>query len=174
MNHFFGFFGPSGAGKSTLLLELVRNLPDRLGIIKSLTTRARRGPEDDVFYRFISKEDLEAKRTNGTLLQVSEYAENFYANDKIEIDQLLEMKHGLMAIVEEGVKNFREAGYHVTIIRIIPKGNPQLNDEARANADATRAKLHLPADFELINDFAPGGKEAALRELLTFIRTQVI
>jgi guanylate kinase len=174
MNRIFGFVGPTGAGKSTLLMELVRNLPDRLGIIKSLATRERRGPEDDAFYRFISREDLESKRANGTLLQVSEYAGNFYANDKPDVDHLLETKHGLMAIVEDGVKNFRDAGYNVTVIRIIPKGNPQSTDESRAKADAERAALHLPADFELVNDFAPGGKEIALRELLTFIRTQVI
>ncbi|MFZ2804251.1 MAG: hypothetical protein WA001_03435 [Patescibacteria group bacterium] len=168
-----GFVGPSGAGKSTLMVELVHHLSDKLSVVKSLTTRQRRGQEDDLFYQFVTQDEVRKREAAGRLIQVSEYAGNLYANDKVDIDKLLESKCGLMAIVEEGVQHFRDAGYQVIVVRLIPKHNPAQTDLVRAAADELRTKIPLQADFELENSFKPEGKEKALRELIGYIQTIV-
>ena len=58
MNTIFALVGGSRSGKSTLMKEVVRFIPDRVGIIKSFTTRARRDAEDDIFYNFLTLEEF--------------------------------------------------------------------------------------------------------------------
>lgn len=169
MKRIIAFVGPTGAGKTTLILELVRHMSDRLSVVKSLTTRARRGPEDDQFYQFVPREEIRKREADGRLLQVSEYAGNLYANDKVDLDHLLEYKIGLMALVEDSVPKFRNAGYQLTVIRVVPKDHPKTADVLRAQADASRAAIPLDADLELENSFRPGGKETAIRSLIEFI-----
>jgi guanylate kinase len=165
-----GFVGPSGAGKSTLIVELVRNFSDRLAVIKSLTTRARRGQEDDLFYQFVSADEVRKRETEGRLIQVSEYAGNLYANDQIDLDKLLEYKCGLLAIVEEGVEHFRSKGYTVIVINIIPEDNPAQKDLVRKTADEMRSQLPLNPDLEVVNSFKEGGREEALGKIIEFVR----
>jgi len=164
-----GFVGPSGAGKSTLIAELVHHLSDRLSIIKSLTTRQRREIADDLFYQFVTLEELHKREAEGRLIQVSEYAGNLYANDAVDLDKLLDSKCGLMAIVEEGVDHFRSKGYAVITIHIIPQDNPAQTDMLRKTADEERKKVPMLFDLEIVNSFKEGGKEEALRKIIDFV-----
>lgn len=170
MQPVLGFMGPSGAGKTTLIMELLARLPDRFGPVFSLTTRALRPTADDpLFFAHRTHDEIRALERDGRLFQVSEYAGNLYANERATVDALLAQKIGVMPIVEQGVKNFRAAGYRVIIIRVIPEGAPLSSDTTREKADAERTKENLAADFTLINSFAPGGKEKAIEKLLAFV-----
>jgi len=171
MKQIFGLVGPSGAGKTTLILEIVKRFPTTVGIVKSLTTRPRRGAEDDAFYDFVSPEEMTQRQSEGRLVQTAEYAGNYYANDRETLDALLKEKFGIAALVEDGVNNFRHAGYHVAVIKVMPFHHKPTEDEKRARADEERALTHVPADFVLNNSFEPGGKEKAIEHLATYIQS---
>ncbi len=169
MKTIFGLVGPSGSGKTALILEMLARFPDRLAVAKSLTTRLKRSGEDDVFYDFVSRDELERRRDDGRLVQISDYAGNLYANGREELDALLHEKNGITALIEDGVNNLRQGGYHVTVIKVLPFHNPSISDEMRKKVDAERAKSHLPADFILNNSFEPGGLAKAVDQLAAFI-----
>lgn len=170
MKTIFGLVGPTGAGKTTLILEIMERIPEKIAIVKSLTTRSRRNDGDLLFYDFTSVEDIMRRKTEGRLVQVSEYAGNLYANDRDDLDVTLQGKMGIAALVEEGVNNLRHAGYHVVIIKVIPFHNKPAADAIRAQADEQRALTHMPADLVLNNSFEPGGLEKAADQLAQFIR----
>lgn len=164
----FGLIGPSGSGKTTFIEEMVRRWPDRLAVVKSLTTRPRRGPEDDLHYDFLTREDMAKREQRGTLLQRAEHAGNIYATDRKDVHALLEKKFGINALVEPAVKDFRNAGCEMILIKLIPI-NHQTRD-GRSEADKQRAQTVLNFDFELTNSFEPGGKEKAVGNLIEFLK----
>lgn len=165
-----GLVAPSGAGKSTLILELLQRYP-KLAIVKSFTTRPRRGFDDDLFYEFITEDVLRSKESNGQLTHISEYAGNFYTNDKTYLNNLLEEKVGIAALVESGVRFLREAGYKVYVIKIQPEGNIQPKDIKRLMADKEREAENLKVDLQIVNSHAPGGKGKAIDQISKFLDT---
>jgi guanylate kinase len=169
MKPILGLVGPSGSGKTTLIEEMLRRFPERVGIVKSLTTRPRRGPEDDPNYDFVSVDEMRRMESNGELVQVSEYAGNLYAHERKHLDELLKTKIGICALVEQGVRNLREAGYHVLVVKIVPEGG-EARSEARAEADIKRAQSGLASDVEIVNSFETGGLEKAEGALADIIR----
>lgn len=167
MHPIFGFVGPSGSGKSTLILSALEAFPHQLGIVKSLTTRPRRGAEDDLFYDFFSVEALREREREQRLIQISSYAGNLYGNDRADVDALLTQRFGIMAIVQEGVRNFRASGYEVILLNILPekKNDAAWVDGERRSADEKRFQDPLIFDAEIHNAFTPGGKERAMDQL---------
>jgi guanylate kinase len=164
MRPIIGLVGPSGSGKSTLIKEMMSRFGEKLGIVKSLTTRPKRDEDDRLFYHFVSENELYKREEEGRLVQISEYAGNYYAHDSEEILELLQKKIGICALVEQGVKNLEEAGFNVITVKVIPKDNP-LADPARQKADEERTKIEMDFDFEIVNDFAPGGLQTGVDEL---------
>ena len=169
----FAFVGPSQAGKTTIIRELLKVMPDELEEALSLTTRPRRGAEDDGTYRFISADKLLEKQAAGKLIQIIEYAGYSYANDRDEMDRLLKRSHGLIALTEQGVRNFLDAKYEVVVIRVIPVDYQATSDEARVRADEARAKLSITVHIEVLNSFSPGGLESAVEELTRLIKRAI-
>lgn len=175
MNTIFVLVGPAHCGKSMLMKEVVRLIPEHVGIIKSFTTRAKRGAEDDIFYDFFTKEALEQKRLNGELVEYVEHAGNYYGYDRKAVESVLAHTHGICAVVEHGIYDLMGAGYMVAPIKIIPlhaeklRGVFYAKHEERINADKEREKVHLDFATEIINSFEPGGKEKAVSDLVAFI-----
>ncbi len=169
MKTIYGLVGPSGSGKTTLILEILKRFPEKIGVVKSLTTRMKRSAEDDLFYDFVPVDEMRRRETERRLIQISEYAGNLYANDRQEVDALLKEKNGIAALVEEGVNNLRHEGYHVLIIKVIPFHSKPTADAIRAQADEQRALTHLPADLVLNNSFESGGLEKAADQFADFI-----
>lgn len=181
MHSILGLVGPSGSGKSTLIKALIAKYPDKLEISRSLTTRPKRGDEDDLFYTFTTPEDVKQRLADGHLTHYAEYAGNLYATDRLELDELLSRKVGIAALVEDGVRSLRKAGYRVIVVKIRPQTIPlseiatlrpttlamteRTEDEVRRVADEQRAKTGLDADFEIVNSFEEGGLERSVGEM---------
>ncbi len=161
----------SGVGKSTLILEVVKRFPDRLAIVKSLTTRPSRGAEDEPFYEHVSREEFRRRRDANRILQSTEYAGNLYGNDREHVEAILSHRVGISALVEPSVIRFRELSYDVRVVKIIAAEGGVNRGDARNAADAARAKTELPADLTIVNSFTPGGKERACDELAAFVQT---
>ncbi|MHB8831109.1 MAG: ATP-binding cassette domain-containing protein [Patescibacteria group bacterium] len=169
MNPFLGLVGPSGSGKSTLIKAMVAKYPEKLEISRSLTTRPRRGDEDDLFYTFTTPEDVRDRQARGLLTHFAEYAGNLYATDRNELDELLSHKIGIAALVEDGVRALRKAGYRVIVVKIQPEHYESSSDAERRQADQIRAQSGLKADHVVTNSFDPGGLERSLGELETIL-----
>ena len=75
----------------------------------------------------------------------------------------------LRDLVEDGIVNFRNAGYRVAMIRILPVGTYDGRSEERRLADAERALKGPLPDTEIENVFGEGGLERAAREAACFI-----
>lgn len=173
MHPIIGLVGPSGSGKSTLIQEMTRIYPT-LKIAKSLSTRPRRGEEDDLFYDFISLPQLRAMEAEGRLTHVSEYAGNYYTNDRLYLDSLVKDYYGIAALVESGVGYLRQAGYRVRVVKIKPLAYDLTSDAKRQKADELRALSDLKPDLEIINSFEPGGLDRSVKVLSDFINSWLV
>jgi guanylate kinase len=169
MRPIFAFIGPSGSGKTTLMLELLARMPDDLGIIRSVTSRAQRNADDAKWYRFLTRDEILGMRDRGELIQYLDYAGNLYGMARKDADDVLQTKCGIQAFVEDAVKQFTDAGYRMIVIRVVPQGAWSPNAKDRVQADAERAKTRIPIDLEITNSFDDGGKEKAIEQLENFI-----
>ncbi len=166
----FAVVGPSGSGKTTLTNAALEALPDVLRVIKTYTTRARREGEADRQHVFITREDASRLLSENDLVESDEYAGNFYGTPKSYLDSLLLTHHGIKAITEAGIIGMKNAGYAVRVIRIEPKNASGTTDNSRATDDAKRKELEIQPDIIIENDFAPGGQERAMTQLISYIQ----
>lgn len=164
------FVGPSGSGKTTLILEALRQRPDKVGNLLSVTTRQSRGTAVDALtYEFVSREEFERRVAAGEFIHWVEHAGNYYGTLRRHADDVLVEKYAIAAFVEQGVRNLRASGYSVRVIKIAPVGHFAPHDAERIAADAARAKIDVSPDIVLENDFSPGGRERTIAALLMYI-----
>ena len=170
-----GLVGPSGAGKTALILAMRERFPEQTSILKSLTTRACRDDQDALFYEFVSVDELRAREHKGQLVQVSEYAGNLYAHDRIHLEQATTQGIALCAIVEHGVLALRAAGYDIRTIQLIPTHAAHLvrDEPTRIQADAARAALITHHDFTLTNDFRTGGWKTTMAHMAEIVESLI-
>lgn len=178
MNTIFTLIGSSRSGKSTLIKEVISRIPEKVGIIKSFTTRTHRGiEEDDLFYDFLSLDEFEEKKKNNAFAECIEHAGNYYGYEYATIDAVLKEKNGICAIVEYALPDLMRAGYSVAPVKITPVHSEKVRDafyekhQERRHADEERAKIPVTFAVEIINSFEPRGKEKAADELIAFIES---
>ncbi len=174
MYPFIGLVGPSGSGKTTLIMEAIRALPDQVTMMRSVTTRPRRGPEDVASYTFVTGEEILKRHTEGHLVNLSEYANNLYAFDRRVLDATLTTRIGIQALVESAIQPLRQAGYNLHIVRIIPEGTIDQRDPVRIIADQERTKDSPKADLTINNRFIPGGREAAAEAFIAYLKALIV
>ena len=80
--------GPSGVGKTTLAHALLK-ASDRFELVRSVTTREPRGDSFDGEYIYITKEEFFRLRSQGGVLEYTEYAGNFYGTPLSEIERII-------------------------------------------------------------------------------------
>jgi guanylate kinase len=170
----FAFVGPSGCGKTTVMEALLKKHKQRLGFVKTVTTRPSRAPEEAALYTFVSTEQfMELLAANRLLQQGSVYyAGNWYDNDRADVDAVFAAgKVGICALVENSVTTFREAGYEVIMVRIKPLGAHDGRSEERRVIDQERERGGPKADAVIVNDFThPKGATRVVASAESVIR----
>ena len=164
MHKIFALVGPSGAGKTRLILECIKRLGGEIASLPCFTTRPRRGPDDDPFYVFVSEEEIRRQEVFATF----EYGGYLYASTHRVPRAILSDRPAICALTEQGVLNHRGAGYEVITIHVIPSGEWDARSLERARADTAR-EGSIPYDHQIVNNFAPGGFEQAIRQLIEII-----
>jgi len=167
----FAIIGPSGSGKSALVDEMVRRFPNHLKVMSSVTTRPKRNAEDDSANRFISKEEFENLIASDALVQWIPYNGQLYGDIRSDVEAIFNNgKCAIRPLVEEGVKNFRNKGFTVLVVKIIPSGNGyHSRSSAREVIDAERSKESFASDIEIQNQFDDGGFTISCNTLYSFI-----
>lgn len=161
--------GPSGGGKTSLLLSMLDRYPGRCAAIKSKTTRARREPQDDIFYDFVTPEQFTELELSGRLFQTANFGGNRYGCDREQTDATVADKLGLVVLVQQSVADFVNAGYKLHLVKIDPQGYTPRSEAQRLRDDQARAQIELTYDNVIVNSFAPGGFERAQNELANIV-----
>lgn len=126
--------GPSGAGKSTQVKELLSTTPDA-ELIRTLTDRPRRGPNDDDTHIFTTSEELEHMEQRGQLLRrVPAMGHNYglqpfsnYGTKKILLLRALFVPDVVRALPDTAVIQF-EAPVEVLMERLKKRGDADRAD----------------------------------------------
>ena len=102
--------GPSGCGKSTILRRVVDQLPDRVQLSISATTRPPRPAESDgIDYFFMAHDMFLLKKDNGEFLEHAEYGGQRYGTPAAPVfDRLAAGKTVLLEIEVRGAKQVRD------------------------------------------------------------------
>lgn len=172
MGYLVAFVGPSGAGKTMLIMEALARLPEHVGVVQSVVTRPSRGTyEDEVFYRFITREEHIALRDAGELLTEMTFDGNYYGTPRSSVLAWLPKKHGMMAMLESTVQDWRASvPYPIKVIKIVPKNfSIPAHLASRRSEDEARDKIDISPDLVIENDFGPGGREKAIAQVLGFL-----
>lgn len=170
MEKILAFVGSSAVGKTTLMMELLKRMPEKVFPIVTTTTRLWRGPEDDVFCKFVTREHIQNLQESGKLAQYLEYAGNIYGCEWADIDWAVNNGFGIQAYVEPAIFDLRKAGYEVIPIKIV-SDQEIFRDEKRIVEDQERAKISLDYALTVKNSFAEGGLNQAVKQLMDFINT---
>jgi guanylate kinase len=133
--------GPSGSGKSTLVRRL-RARPDlRLAVSVSVTTRRLRpGEEGDRDYRFVTREEFEAIRTD--LLESAEVHGHLYGTPAEPVRTAMAQGLCVLLVIDvQGGFQIREKVSGALLIFVQP---PSLDDlEARLRARGTDSEAAI-------------------------------
>lgn len=127
---------PSGTGKTTIIHHLRERLSDS-GIIVTTTTRApREGEEDGVHYHFISEQEFNEKLEAGNFIEHAQYAGNWYAIEKDELDRKLSL-HDIVFVTPEiqGKRQIDEQDIPHISIFVHPEDIAVLEKRIRGRAD---------------------------------------
>ena len=82
--------GPSGGGKTTVMAELCKS-DYGFELVRSATTRERRGDRNDGEYIYLSKEEFLLLARSGEMLEFTEYGGNLYGTPNSEIKRINEL-----------------------------------------------------------------------------------
>lgn len=158
--------GNSGSGKTALIDAAVRKL-HTLQKVKSLTTRNRRGPEDDETYDFVSWIGFALLWLRGKIVQWDVFHRNVYGNTAKQFTSISRLgRVGILAMTNAGVKNLKRFGFNVRVVQVIAIGAKARPGREGADAAKTNA---ADANFVLENRFEEGGFEQAVDELVRYI-----
>ena len=103
--------GASGAGKTTVATEIIAAHPE-FSLIRSITTRKKRGDGHDDEYIYTDREDFMKRAERGELVEYMEYGSNLYGTPVSELDRVFsEGKIPLLILDIEGVKSLRRGNF---------------------------------------------------------------
>ena len=111
--------GPSAGGKTTVAEELLSKRKE-LSLIRSVTTRAKRGDGKDGEYIYLDREEFLLALERGDILEYMEYAGELYGTPRSELERVLkEGRVPLLILDLKGVLSIRKfKEYSPTVIYI--------------------------------------------------------
>jgi len=179
----FVLSGPSGAGKGTLVDHLVRLRADCIFAISSTTRPKREGEADGVQYRFVTREEFEAKRVQGYFLETATVHGNLYGTPANEVDE--HVRQGRVVVLDvdvQGGASVRRARPDAVSVFVYPPSfdalRRRLEGRGTENSDAVERRLaHAPAelaewrtyDYLVVNDEL----EAAVERLTAIVDAEL-
>ncbi len=97
--------GPSASGKTTVADELLKEKGSSFELVRSLTTRAKRGDAFDSEYIYTTRAEFEHAIKHGGVLEYTEYAGELYGTPRSEMERISkEGKIPLLILDLNGVK----------------------------------------------------------------------
>lgn len=100
--------GPSAAGKTTVAEALLSNPDTSFELVRSLTTRKRRGDGFDEEYLYTDRDGFEKRLLDGGILEYTEYAGEMYGTPRSEIERINgEGKTPLLILDMNGVRSLK-------------------------------------------------------------------
>ena len=135
---------PSGGGKGTLIKEILKTIPD-IGYSVSLTTRPQRSGEvDGQHYKFVSREEFEAFRSQGGFLEYAEVHANYYGTSRALTERLTsEGKDVILEIDVKGAAWVLTRVPDAVSIFVMPPSFEALTHRLTARATETPEQLSL-------------------------------
>ena len=138
--------GPSGVGKSTICKEVVKRLKNGY-LSVSVTTRPRSESEiDGDDYWFISKEQLQQRINEGSLLEYAKVFDHFYGTPKEKVNEALQAgKTVILEIDVQGAKQAKAICPDAVMIFILPPSQRELAErmKLRGREDTETAEERL-------------------------------
>lgn len=118
MSVFIVINGPTGIGKTTQMQRVIDTRPDLCTAVRSVTTRARRGPDDDIWYRFVTREEKGRFDPDDVVSDV-EFRGESYVLLRSEIDAALQRAPvAFMAVMTPVIAMLRERGIPLVLLRM--------------------------------------------------------
>ena len=177
--------GPSGCGKDTIISQVLSRLGDEGFLSISMTTRPKRGTEQDgVDYYFVTPEQFRENVENDLMLEYAQYGANFYGTPVGPVRHLLAQgKTVILNIEVQGGKNVRRLIPDAVEIFVAPPSLAELErrllkrgTESRDAIDRrlliAQAELQCAGDYDyiVINDVL----EDAVEDVLAIIRASAL
>lgn len=129
---------PSGAGKTTLTRMLLQDRSLDLTLSISVTTRARRSSEvDGVHYHFIERDEFDALKEHGDLLEWAQVHGNCYGTPKKPVERILSAGRDVLFDIDyQGAAQVRETAQgDVISIFILPPSMGELRARLERRAE---------------------------------------
>ena len=142
MTTVFIISAPSGSGKSTLVHRLLASKPNLVFSI-SFTTRPPRPQErDGVDYKFISREDFEARVAKDEFLEHADVFGNYYGTHRGALDRArAEGKDLLLDIDVQGARQLKSRLPEAVTIFVLPPSREILEQRLRARSQDSEAVI---------------------------------
>lgn len=171
----FTLVGPTQSGKTSIINGQLVRFPSAIEVVKSITTREPRDPDDELHYRFITFDEVDTIIKEGRLLQGIMYDGHFYGNDRDDVTRVLSRSCGINAMVEEAVMIFRRKHVDVRVIKNVPTGDwGSKRSQARQWSDRIREAAYsdVPQNLTVLNRF-PGGLADTIDRVAMWLKPQV-
>ena len=158
------FLGTSGCGKTTLMRALAERFPHHVRLVRSVTTRARRGTEeDDLFYDFLSEDAFEHSVACGEIVLA---CRGIHGHSYGVLKQTLEELGtfvGVLAVASTHVDTYRAYFNDLWLFQIVATGAS--GREGRVEHAVSRETLLSVAPTTVIeNDFLDSDGLASAQE----------
>lgn len=181
MGKVFILSAPSGAGKTTVARKVLEQVPELVRVVTYTTREPRPGEQDGQDYRFISKEEFEAKIKEGFFLEYANVYGNYYGTPKKEIDELLSLGKDVLLIIDvQGAFKVKSLMREAVSIFLLPPSLEELKRriEGRGYVDKNlekrlqTAKEEIPCakyfDYIVINDFLNNAVEKVKAIIISY------
>ena len=172
--------GPSGSGKTTLLGRLLVETPELVWSVSATTRAPRAGERDGRDYRFLTRDEFEARIRDGAFAEHAESYGNLYGTPAAPLLEALEA--GRIVVLDVDVQGARQVVRKFpdavlvfirapdidTLVERLRRRSTESKEQFQARLERARAELDCADEYDhvIVND----DLEVALGELRDVVR----